>query len=199
MFLPVGMCGKATIMNLDIGSPVQASDGEQIGKVDRIVYEVETMKMREFVVHQGPFFATDRIVQRSLIDHIDDEHVVHLRITSDEADDLPPFIPAQHVAVFTSGGLAVQEPMILTTPGSEPRDAVVLSHRSGVYDNQGKHIGHLDEVVYGEDGAATAFVINAGRIFTHDLRVPISAIHSITHDRIELEITADEAEAAGRQ
>lgn len=174
-------------------------DGQEIGKVDRIVYEVETMAVREFVVHKGLFFGTDRIVQRALIDHIDDEHVVHLRIASDAVDELPPFLPERHVAVFVSGGLRIEEPMVLTTPGSAPRDAVVLSHRSEVYDSAGKHIGHLDEIVYGQDGIASAFIVDAGRIFTHDVYVPISAVHSVTHDRIDLEITAEEAEASSRQ
>ncbi|MEZ4522126.1 MAG: PRC-barrel domain-containing protein [Thermomicrobiales bacterium] len=185
-------------MNLDIGSAVQTRDGKNIGKVDRIIFAAENLEMREFVVHQGPFFSTNRIVQRSLVDRIGDDHVVHLRIGADEAQDLPPYIEERHVAVFTSGGLAVEEPMILTTPGSAPRDAVVLSHGSNVYGSDGKHIGHLDEVVYGNDGVATAFVIDAGRIRTHDVRVPISSVKSVTHDRIELEITADEAEEASQ-
>lgn len=185
-------------MNLDIGSDVRTSDGESVGKVDRIIFEVESMEMREFIIHKGPFFTTDRIVQRELIDHIDEEHVVHLRITADEAKQLPPFIGEQHQSVFASGGLYVEEPTILTTPGSVPRDAVVLGHGSDVYDGDGKHIGHLDEVVYQDDGVATDFIIDAGRIFTHNVRVPVSSIRSIRHDRIELTMTVNEAEQASR-
>ena len=183
-------------MNLDIGSNVLTSDGKSVGKVDRIIYQSDTKVMREFVVHKGPFFATDRIVHRELVDEIDDDHVVRLRITADEADELPPFVKEQHFAIYGGSSLYIEQPTIMTKLGSAPRDAVVLSHRSKVYDSVGKQIGHLDEVVYEADGVATAFVVDAGFIFTHDVRVPLEAVRRVSHDRIELNLTSDEAEMA---
>lgn len=186
-------------MHLDIGSNVVTSDGQEVGKVDRIVFEPDSMRMREFVIHKGLFFTTDHIVHRELVDHIDDDHVVHLRLAADETDQLPPFVGEQHFPIFAGSGFTAESATIRTTPGSAPRDAVILSHRSEVYDSEGKHIGHLDEVVYEQDGVATAFIVDAGFLFTYDLRVPLTAIHSITHDRIELAIPAEEAEQASRE
>ena len=185
-------------MNLDIGSNVLTCDGKSVGRVDRIIYESDTKVMREFVVHKGPFFATDRIVHREQVEEIGDDHVVHLRLTADEADELPPFVKEQHFPVFTSSSLYVEQPTIVTTPGSSPRDAVVLSHRSKVYDSAGEQIGHLDEVVYEPDGGATAFIVDAGFLFTHDVRVPLEAVRGVSHDRIDLNITSEAAEQATR-
>jgi uncharacterized protein YrrD len=186
-------------MQLDLGSHVKTRDGTDVGWVNRIIFEPESMTVREFVVHEGVVFTHDRIVGRGLVDHIDSDNVVHLRLSAEEAAELPAFIAEQHQAVFAGDLHHAQRPMVLITPGSVPRDAVVLSHRSEVYDRAGKHIGNLDEIVYRPDGVATAFIVDAGFLFTHDLRVPVLAIKSITHDRIELSIEASEATEASRQ
>lgn len=185
-------------MHLDIGADVVASDGHRVGKVERIIYDADTMMMREFVVHGGPFFKTGHIVHRELIDHIDDDHVVHLRKRADEVTQLAPFIAEQHFPAYRGDQGRAQTPYIMTQQGSVPRDAVVLTHRSQVYDRDGKHIGHLDEVVYEQDGRATAFVVDAGHFHVHDVNVPLSAIRSMRRDRIELNVAANEVDQAIR-
>ena len=186
-------------MILDIGSDVLSSDGQTVGRVDRIIYQPDTMTVREFVVHEGVFFTTDRIVARDLIDRVDEDHAVHLRITAEETADLAPFIANQPIPVFRRGELiGTGGVSVGTRPGTAPRDAVTLSHRSVVYDSTGKHVGHLDEVVYSDRGVATSFIVDVGRFFHHDVYVPLSAVHSITHERIELDVTADDLEPASR-
>lgn len=185
-------------MQLDLGSHVRTSDGKDAGKVDRIIFETDTMMVREFVVHKGILFGTDRIVDREQIDHIGDEHEVYLKLTAEQAADLPAFIHDQHFPAMTGDYLDPGVVVLTSFEGSVPRDAVVLSHRSEVYDSEDKHIGHLDEIVYGHDGRSTAFIVDSGFIFTHDVTVPIAAVKSITHNRIDLSITADEADEASR-
>jgi uncharacterized protein YrrD len=189
---------REMVMQLDLGSHVKTKDGQDIGKVDRIVFEPESMTVREFVVHEGVLFTHDRIVGRALVDHIDGANTVHLRLNAEEAQDLPAFFAEQHEAIYTGDLYHAQRPMVLITPGSVPRDAVVLSHRSQVYDRTGKHIGHLDEIVYRPDGVATAFIVDSGILFTHDLRVPVLGIKSVRHGRIDLSIESSDAMAAAR-
>jgi uncharacterized protein YrrD len=186
-------------VQLDLGCQVRTSDGEDVGKVDRIIFDPQSLTVREFVVHEGILFTHDRIVAREMIDHIDDDHVVHLRLTGAEEEKLPPFVAEEHVALYTGDAFYVDTPRIVTTsPGSVPRDAVVLSHKSDVYDADDRHIGHLDEIIYGPDGVATAFIIDTGLLVVHDFQVPISAVRAVTHDRIDLSITQAEADPAAR-
>ncbi|MEZ4521546.1 MAG: PRC-barrel domain-containing protein [Thermomicrobiales bacterium] len=183
-------------MQLDLGSHVKTSDGEDIGTVSRIIFDTDKLMVREFVVHEGVLLTHDRIVHRELVDRIDDDHVVYLKMTASDADDLPAFVAEQHMPIYISDLHYVDTPKIVTTPGSVPRDAVVLSHGSEVYDSADKHIGHLDEIVYDDEGVSSAFIVDSGFFFTHDVVVPVEAIKSIAHGRIDLKITADEAEAA---
>lgn len=185
-------------MNLDLGSHVKSSDGTDVGRVDRIFFDTDRMTVRQFVVHKGVLLTEDRIVDVAQVDHVDADHTVHLRLSADEVHNLQPFVHTEHFPVFGGDYHHADQPLIFTRQGSEPADAVVLSHRSEVYDVDGKHIGHIDEVNYDDAGHATSFVVDAGFFFVHDVKVPVSAVKSITHDRVELSISAEEAEQAAR-
>lgn len=183
-------------MNLDLGSTVVSSDGQDVGRVDRIFFDTDRMTVRQFVVHKGLLLTEDRIVARRDVDYIEPDHTVHLKLTANEVHQLQPFVQTEHFPVFAGDYHHAEQPIIFTRQGSAPVDAVVLTHRSEVYDVDGKHIGHIDEINYDANGRATSFVVDAGFLFVHDVEVPVSAVKSITHDRIELSISAEKAEQA---
>lgn len=186
-------------MDLDLGSHVKSSDGKEVGRVDRIIYQPDTMKVREFVVHKGFFLRNDRIVSIHHVDRIDDDHTVHLKLPAEKTRDLPAFVVGEHVPVYSGDlGVVSQPNYIVARQSSVPTDAVVLTHGSDVYDSDGKHIGHLDEVRYDEDGCAREFVVDSGVVFTHDVRVPMTEVSRVTHDRIDLGLAARECQRAVR-
>lgn len=83
-------------MKIDIGSDVVASDGETIGKVDRLVFDSETQDLRKFIVHKGMFWNEDRIVDLDLVSEIDSEGVIHLKVPSNDEDTMPAFVEETH-------------------------------------------------------------------------------------------------------
>lgn len=83
-------------MDIQLERSVLGSDGEQIGTVDRLIIDRETHKVREFMVKEGTILTTDRIVDVDKVQNIDDDGSVHLNISSDEADSLPPFVETQY-------------------------------------------------------------------------------------------------------
>lgn len=184
-------------MLLDMGSQVRTSDGKDAGKVKRIIFDGRTMRVNEFVVHEGILFSEERMVHIEQVDHVDDDHTVHLKISDAQIGDLTPYVHADVRPVMTGDTLyggQVQDRTFQT--GTVPWDKLVLSHGTEVYDKDDKHIGHLDEIVYEEAGHASCFIVEAGHIFTHDVKVPVQAVTSVTHSRISLNITSDEAEKA---
>jgi hypothetical protein len=144
------------------------------------------MTIREFVVHKGLIFSHDRFISISCVDHIDDDGVVHLKISSRQANELPEFIREAHLPVFSGTVSSGPSVHIITQPGSVPGDAVVLSHRTQVYDDDGKYIGYLDKVEYSSQGQASHIILEAGSVVLHEVRVPIEMIDHIRHDRITL-------------
>jgi uncharacterized protein YrrD len=185
-------------MQLDMGSQVRTSDGKDAGKVKRIIFDGDSMSVRQFVVHEGIIFSEERMVDIGLVDHVDNDHTVHLNISEEQVDDLTPYVHAEVMPVKTGDFYTMSEVHDeVVHPGSVPWDLLVLTHGTEVYDKNDKHIGHLDEVVYEEGGHASNFIVEAGHIFTHDVKVPITAVTSVTHGRVTLNITSDEAERLG--
>lgn len=83
-------------MDIHLEKPVIGRDGEQIGTVDRLIVDKETHKIREFMVKEGVILQTDRIVDVSNVERIDDDGTVHISVASDEAESLPPFVETQY-------------------------------------------------------------------------------------------------------
>ena len=79
-------------MNLELGKDVIASDGEKMGKVDRLILNSDTNDLIKFVVHKGMFWSDDRIIDLELVSNIDSDGHVHLRVASDEEDKMPAFV-----------------------------------------------------------------------------------------------------------
>lgn len=83
-------------MDIQLEKPVLGNDGEQIGTVDGLIVDKETYKVREFMVREGTILTTDRIVDVSKVERLDEDGTVHLAIRSDEAESLPPFVETQY-------------------------------------------------------------------------------------------------------
>lgn len=83
-------------MEIELGKAVYARDGQHIADVERLIVDPEERTVREFLIKEGSFFSTDRVVDADLISRIDDK-AIHLTINSDEADSLPPFVEERYV------------------------------------------------------------------------------------------------------
>ncbi|CAN5193358.1 hypothetical protein BH23CHL1_BH23CHL1_10530 [soil metagenome] len=83
-------------MKIDIGKDVIASDGEKIGKVDRLVLNSETNDLSKFIVHKGMFWNEDKIVDLDLVSEVDAEGNIHLKVPSDDEDTMPAFVEETH-------------------------------------------------------------------------------------------------------
>jgi len=186
-------------MQLDMGSHVRTSDDRDAGKIKRIIFDGDSMRVRQFVVHEGILFAEERMVDIGHVDRVDEDHTVRLKLNEQQVDELPPYAHEQVMPVAIGDPYArAKVHDVVVQSGSVPWDLLVLSHGTDVYDTNGKHIGHLDEIVYEDGGHASCFIVDSGFIFTHDVKVPVTAVKSMTTDRIEISITANEAEAASR-
>lgn len=179
-------------MQLGLGAHVLSGDGDDLGTITRLVVEPRTMGIREFVIREGVLFRVERVVAADLVERVTDAKTVYLKLTLDAALNLPAFAPEGSLPIFTASPYAGERDVIRIVKGSVPRDAVVLSHRTDVYDNHQHRIGNLDEVIYDDAGRVTAFVVDAGFLRLRDTVMPISTIDHVNHDRIELNVPLGE-------
>lgn len=88
-------------MQINLGTTVMTADGQDIGKIDRLVVDPRTDRMQEFVVRKGFFVPHDIIVPIGEVDEAAsnaDDGKVHLRMTADAVQKLPAFEEYAYVA-----------------------------------------------------------------------------------------------------
>ena len=81
-------------MRIALGQDVFARDGQKVGTVDRVVLDDRSHRVDQIVVHKGVFFSTDKLVDRTMIERVDDGGV-HLSIGATEEEKLPDFYQGQ--------------------------------------------------------------------------------------------------------
>jgi uncharacterized protein YrrD len=76
-------------------------------------------------------------------------------------------------------------------------DDVRIDTGTDVVGSDGKKLGTVDELLFDDANTVTGFVVRAGFLFKHDVEVPMTSVAGIAHDHIRLNVTKDQAEAAG--
>ena len=84
-------------MDIELNKPVVTTDGEEIGTVDRLIVEQDSLKIREFVVQQGTFLSSDKIVDVEQIANVGADGTIHLKLSQDQVDDLNEFVESRYV------------------------------------------------------------------------------------------------------
>ncbi len=90
------------------------------------------------------------------------------------------------------------DPPVVETRSNLSELDVVLKHGTDVYGSDNKKIGTVDDIRFDEGGELAGFVVRAGFLFHHDISIPGSAVAEIDDDRVQLNITSEQAEATGR-
>ncbi len=100
-------------MQINLGTTVMTADGQDIGKIDRLVVDPRTDRMQEFVVRKGFFVPHDIIIPIGEVDEAAsdaDSDNIHLRMTADAVQKLPAFEEYAYVAApdgLYPGGLGM--------------------------------------------------------------------------------------------
>ncbi len=89
---------------------------------------------------------------------------------------------------------APMNPPVVETETNLREDSIVIGEGTDVVGRDGDKVGTVDEVIYDEDGNVAGFVVKAGTLFHHDVRIPADWVEAVTSDTVRLRVTADEAE-----
>lgn len=132
----------------------------------------------------------------------------HVRARREE--DAPVILPSAGVGgmVFHDnpgagadypGTGTVFDPALIDPPPVEVRSnlaetEVMLGKGSNVVGAGGHKVGTVDEVFAGDRDGIDAFLVWAGFLFKHDVRIPIAWVAEVDDERVRLNVTADEAE-----
>jgi sporulation protein YlmC with PRC-barrel domain len=213
-------------MRLDLDAKVRASDGEDIGSVDRAVVDPQTNEVTHIVVRTGAIFGRDIMVPREDLERAaQDGDTIRLSLTKNELELLPDFEPDRYgpppgtwVAPaaygFPAGSYAYPlavDPMMGGMPVLIPDqrtdldedEPVTLTKGALVLDRNGDDIGVVDDMRFdAESGRLQGFVLRVGgalrTLFGGGDTVEVSRyqIESVGESIIRLRLAKEEVEAA---
>jgi sporulation protein YlmC with PRC-barrel domain len=175
-------------MRLDLDAKVRASDGEDIGSVDRAVVDPRTNEVTHIVVRTGPIFGRDIMVPRKDLERgSQDGDTIQLDLTKDELKEFPDFVMEQYGTPpptwvdpagygFPSTGYAwpiavdpMMGPVPMMLPEEDPDakfeepDQVTITKGALVLDRHSDDIGVVDDVRFdAESGQLQGFVLRVG-------------------------------------
>jgi uncharacterized protein YrrD len=127
-------------LHIRSNAKVVTADGQEAGRVDRVVLAPQTNEVTHLVVRKGLLFGQDKVVPVDQIQSATDE-AIGLRLTADKLADLLPFeethyIPIEDdsragepgsIALPRPAGLYWYPPVAAGLPVLEPYDAVAAS------------------------------------------------------------------------
>ena len=176
-------------MRVDLDAKVRASDGEEIGSVDRAVVDPHTNEVTHLVIGTGAIFGRDIVVPREDIERASqDGDTIQLDLTKDELERFPDFEPEQYGAPppawvapagygFPASSYAwpvAMDPMLGPVPMVVPEelvdaqeieepDQVTLMKGALVLDRHDDDIGVVDDLRFdAETGQLEGFVLRVG-------------------------------------
>lgn len=207
-------------MQFKQGVSVYTADGQDVGRVDRVVMDPRTKEVTDIVVQKGFLFTEDKVVPISLIASATDDRV-SLRADASELDKLPPYEETYYLPLTDAEAAAASYPIgfappfymyppmgswvgysmnypsyyaprTVDTEQNIPEDAVALREGARVISADGQHVGNIEQVLT-ETFAdrAASFVISQGVIFKERKRIPMAWVSKIEEDEVHLNVHAD--------
>jgi sporulation protein YlmC with PRC-barrel domain len=131
---------------------------------------------------------------------------VHLKLSKEQEEELPAFVSARLVEPAEERYAPRTDSAFQPAPAHAPEivdednlpeDSVTISEGADVVDRSGEKIGEVDDVIYDTGHRVEAIVVSSGFIFKDRIRIPAGWTSSATHDRIQIDRSAGDAERAG--
>jgi len=85
--------------------------------------------------------------------------------------------------------------VVTTTIDDIDANSTSIGEGTEVRGSDNKTIGHVHEVVFGDNDEVTALLVQSGHIFHKNTEIPIDAIDYLGHDHIRLNVSSDEAKS----
>lgn len=207
-------------MKFKQGVSVYTADGQDVGRIDRVVIDPLTKVVTDIVVRKGFLFTEDKVVPVSMIASATNDRV-SLHPDVHDLDKVPPFEETYYLPLTDAEANAAAYPVgyappfymyppmggwvgysmnypsyyaarAVETEQNIPDDTVALREGARVVSADGKDVGTVEQVST-ETFAdrAVSFVIAQGMVFKELKRIPMAWVSKIEEGEVHLNIRAD--------
>jgi uncharacterized protein YrrD len=211
-----------------LGTRVRTSDGEDVGVVDKLIFDPETDRVKAVAIRRG--FILRRDVEVPIDDLVAAPNGRELRLTctADHSKDLPPFDESKYttppVDYTTPAGIPSTGLLwpagypgdiapVTVEQGVDPHvraeiasalhqldfENAVVGAGSAVKSRDGEQVGDVHRIVFEpETGRVRFLVVRCGFLFREDVELPASTIASIGDGVVYLTTTRARSADPGR-
>ncbi len=197
-------------MEFKRGSSVVSSDGVKMGKLERVVIDPATKKVASLVIERGLLFPEDKLVPVDLVERGDDRQVI-LKSDRHALEDLNVFEETHYLPLNEEGeeleayywyppvqGLTDSPYPVLPYPvyvesrrQNIPENYVALREGAHVMDEDGKHVGNLEQVITDpKTEQATHLVVSSGFLSREKKLLPAYWIKDVSENKIFLTVAS---------
>lgn len=189
---------------------VLASNGQQIGSLERVVLNPETKVVTDIVVRMGTLFNKEaKVVPVEFVVETTENQIV----LSDEAGGLESFPPFEERHLVGENGDAAQDPadippvvygspgfgpLVVPAPGEQlvtqieqniPEGTVAMKEGAKVISADGKHVGNVERVLADSSvDQVTHLVISQGLFTKESKLIPIKWVMTVGEDTVHLRV-----------
>lgn len=205
-------------MNFRQDAPVRMANGDEVGRVDRVVIDPKTNEVTYIVVRKGALFTEDKVVPIGMIAAASDEGV-QLRpdagdlqdlpqyqetyyVPADEADSAPgqtsyappvyAYAPYGSPSMGLAFGAALMQPdVVAKTTTNIPENEIALKQGAKVMSRDDKHVGDVEQVLTDPNtNRASHFVISQGLLFKSRKLVPMDWVANVSEEEVRLAVNS---------
>ena len=205
----------ATKVQFQKDATVVASNGQELGSIERVVLSPESKMVTHIVVRKGALLnRVDKVVPIDLIAEMTEDRI----ILSDEAGDLesfPPFeeervvdkkIGLDQPPIFDSSspeltGYLEPNILVIPDPGEQyvtqidqniPEGTVALKEGAKVITADGQHVGKVERVLAELSADQVTHLLVSRRIFPKETKlIPMDWVTTMTDDEVYLGVEED--------
>lgn len=201
-------------MQLKHDASIYTANGDELGRLERMVVDPPTGEVTHIVIRKGWFFQEERVVPIELVDSAEEDKI-RLREEIEDLESLPVFEEQHYVEVDEQAGRQTTQapapetmvywyPPLSTTVGfpayyrmpfpvtSErniPEGTIPLNDGARVISANGDHVGNIEQIFTQDDDRVTHFVIAQGLIFKNRKLVPTTWIRNVEEDEVILSVS----------
>ncbi len=167
---------------MDFGADVSSSLGDVVGTVERVVMDLDTNEVLEYIVHKTVGLVGDVVVPNGVVSNTTNDALV-LSIPTSAVEGLPDYVHSKFGARLHPPGAGPPAP---TAPVSAAPKSVEISGKTRLECEDGQ-IGNVEGVVVDEMTSEITDLIVEVRALRRKVRVPMAWTSSLQNEVIRLQ------------
>jgi hypothetical protein len=179
-------------MQIELGAPVLTSDGQDAGRIDKLILDARRLVASAVVLRQGGLLHKD--IQAPLSElAVSPTGDLLLTYTADIVRDMPTYSPPGSGGFGSDAGVSADTAAMLAQYELEH---AVIGAGSAVKAHDGKKVGAVHRLAFElPGGRPTRLIIRRGLLVAEEVELPVALLAGAGQGELALSIPADEVEA----